>query len=163
MHWLVSLCMAMLLSGCTAASSDKMAHQALREHEKLMAAAYQQHPLAYATALNRVRPLVTRLLRELDRTDPDLAASVRNPFLRLEVVSLGNPPDWASVLREAVLLQTALSNVAGQEHSALPGQDAEEAGNSEALALGDDNSGGYCHRSVGCDRILPVDRRKGGS
>lgn len=125
MRWLVPLCMAVFLSACMVTSSDQLANQALREHEKLMAAAYQQHPLAYATALNRLRPIVTRLLGELDRTDSDLAASVRNPFLRLEVASLAKPPDWSAILREAVLLKTALSNLADQENGALPGQGAE--------------------------------------
>lgn len=117
MRWLVPLSfwLAILLTGCTPGSSEQLANQALREHEKLMAAAYLQHPLAYATALNRVRPFVARLIRDLEVSDPQLAASVRNPFLRLEAASLAQPPNWASILREAVLVQSALSQVAGQQ------------------------------------------------
>lgn len=109
---LTLLLIAATLSGCAARTAEELAAQALREHQKVIAAATQRDSQAYAAALNRMRPTIQRLLRELDQSAPGVSASVRNPFLRLDVASQTPTPDWETVVREAALLRSALTAVA---------------------------------------------------
>lgn len=113
MRWILSLALALsLLSGCTSDPVLERAQTALRDHNRLMAAVQQQDTESYAAALNRLRPGVNALIRELEKTDPRLAGELRNPFLRLEAESQKEAFSWDVLLREAVLMENVLRRVA---------------------------------------------------
>lgn len=114
MRWFISLtCALLLLTGCANDPVQERARSVLSDHERLMAAVQQQDAHSYSAALNKLRPGVNSLIRELEKTDAKLAGEVRNPFLQLETESQREPYAWDALLREAVLLERAVKRAAG--------------------------------------------------